>query len=442
MPAARGEGGGAGLVLEQPAGEAAAGPVVGPGQPRWPPGRRRRAEHPGQERRHAVVGQPLLGDQPAVAARGQLGPERAGVEDGLRRPACRSSSAWPMPSPVSGSHAPAASPTNSARPWARTARSTRAGIGQALWGAAATADGPQRLGDVGPGQQLGPQRLHVPDAAVPVRAGRRSRRWPARRAAGTTTRSRGAGPARTTPTGGWAAEPGDVVEVLAERVPLAEVAAASPSAERLAHGRPHAVGRDHVAAGHRAERVDVDHDAGRRRSDRTPVKRVAVVDLDPVGPGQVDQRGVERQPGHDGGELSHARSAGGSRPRARTVSAPTPRRSTCQPGTLAGTRPRCSSRRSAPVVRPSPQHLSRGKRALSTSTTSRPALASSMAAATPPGPPPTTMTSVWITGGQGRPEPAPSRRARRSSRSRRSSQRAPAETSQLTAWASGSGVAR
>ncbi len=51
-----------------------------------------------------------------------------------------------------------------------------------------------------------------------------------------------------------------------------------------------------------------------------------------------------------------------------------------------------------------------------------------MAAATPPGPPPTTMTSVGITGGQGRPEPAtPSRRARRASRPRRSSQRAPAD---------------
>ena len=36
------------------------------------------------------------------------------------------------------------------------------------------------------------------------------------------------------------------------------------------------------------------------------MKRVAVVDLDPVGPCQVDQRGVERQAGHDGGELAHA----------------------------------------------------------------------------------------------------------------------------------------
>src|SRR4051794_28711383 len=66
----------------------------------------------------------------------------------------------------------------------------------------------------------------------------------------------------------------------------------------------------------------------------------------------------------------------------------------CHESTVDGSNPSESSNRSAPVVRPSPQHLSRGKRALSTSTTSRPARASVIAAAAPAGPPPTTATSA------------------------------------------------
>ncbi len=144
MPAAGRDGGGAGLVLEQPAAEAATRPVAAARPAGWRPGRAVVARAPGTSSdRHAVVGQPLLGDGTAVAVAGQLGPEGAGVEDGARRPGVPVSSAWPMPSPVSGSHAPAASPTNRARPWARTARSMRAGMGQALWGAAATAAGPR-----------------------------------------------------------------------------------------------------------------------------------------------------------------------------------------------------------------------------------------------------------------------------------------------------------
>src|SRR3954453_19288758 len=66
----------------------------------------------------------------------------------------------------------------------------------------------------------------------------------------------------------------------------------------------------------------------------------------------------------------------------------------CHESTVDGSNPSESSNRSAPVVRPSPQHLSRGKRALSTSTTSRPARPSVIAAAAPAGPPPTTATSA------------------------------------------------
>ena len=63
--------------------------------------------------------------------------------------------------------------------------------------------------------------------------------------------------------------PGHAVEVLPERVPLTEVAGRRQP-ERLAHGRPHAVGGDDVAAGHRAERRRRRPRRGRARSDGTP----------------------------------------------------------------------------------------------------------------------------------------------------------------------------
>src|SRR4029079_12889899 len=65
----------------------------------------------------------------------------------------------------------------------------------------------------------------------------------------------------------------------------------------------------------------------------------------------------------------------------------------CHEGTAFGSRPSWSSRRRAPVVRPSPQTLSRGNGALSTTVTARPARARVIAAAAPAGPAPTTSTS-------------------------------------------------
>ena len=62
-------------------------------------------------------------------------------------------------------------------------------------------------------------------------------------------------------------------------------------------------------------------------------------------------------------------------------------------GTASGRTPRDSSCRRARVVSPSPQHLSRGNVALSTSTTERPAWAAVMAAALPAGPAPTIRRS-------------------------------------------------
>jgi hypothetical protein len=64
--------------------------------------------------------------------------------------------------------------------------------------------------------------------------------------------------------------------------------------------------------------------------------------------------------------------------------------------TVLGAKPIFSSSRKASEVRPTPQHLSRGKVALSTTQTDLPAWAKSVAAAVPLGPAP-TMT-VWKSG--------------------------------------------
>ena len=150
-------------------------------------------------------------------------------------------------------------------------------------------------------QEVGPQGLHVPDAALAVpqdaeaHVGSPSRERERPRVPGEQVRLEphpqvlGAGA-------------GDAVEVLAEGVPLTEVAAGA-EVEGLADGRPHAVGRDHVASRDGAEGVDLDgRPIARHRSHRR--EAVAVVDLHAGGPGQVDQCGVELEPRDDGGELT------------------------------------------------------------------------------------------------------------------------------------------
>src|SRR5581483_8304523 len=91
-----------------------------------------------------------------------------------------------------------------------------------------------------------------------------------------------------------------------------------------------------------------------------------------------------------------------SRGSGNTVSRPDGDRTTtsctgCHDATDSGRSPSASSARNADAVNPSPQHLSRGNRARSTTTTSRPARARVIAAAAPAGPPPTTTTSVACT---------------------------------------------
>ena len=314
----------------------------------------------------------------------------------------------------------------------------RAGYGPGLVGSRRSGAGAQRLTHVGPRQQLRPQVLHVLDAPAgapqdaephvgpPVR--QRERPRVAGQQVGLEPDPQAFGRVA-----------GDTVEVLPERVPLTEVTRL-PAPERLAHGRPHPVGRHHVARRDRAEGVDVDQEPVIALFDDVG-EAVPVVHLDAGVPGDVHQRGVELDTGRDDRELTlTAREREPDLPSGRGAD---PRGSTGrQLGTDAGSSPSDSSRRSAAVVRPSPQHLSRGNCARSTTTTSRPAWANSMAAAIPPGPPPTTTTSALITAGQGTAERRPSRRAARSRRSKRWSHCAPAATSHRTASTRGSGTAR
>ena len=301
------------------------------------------------------------------------------------------SSAWPMPSPVIGSVAAAASPTNRVR--ARcSARCRRRGPGWATPGAAtpASASGPRTARMCGRARRSGHSVLHVLDRAADLAAvalDAEADVGPRRRAAGTTRRSPGSRSGSNHTKRSRAARGPDVGEVLPEGVPLAEVARGG-HAEVLAHRRPHAVGGDRRT---RASTGPMPSTSRTTRSSRSsaPVTAWPVVHL------------ARRRPGRRRGARRRARPAGRRRRRCRRRGAagrwprgPTGERDDDvldRPATTArwpGRGPRSSRRRSAPVVRPSPQILSRGNVALSTTTTSRPARASVMAAAAPAGPPP------------------------------------------------------
>ena len=280
-----------------------------------------------------------------------------------------------MPSPVSGSVAPAASPTNSTRPRASSgARSMRAGIGQAevpCLGLGVRRRAPRH---VGPGEQLGPQRLHVaapaahrraadPEADVGPPAGQRERPRVAGEQVGLEPHVQALG-----------GRPGDVADVLAEGVPLAEVAGLG-EAERLAHGATTCRRRRRRSRERTSPSPSTSTRTRSCSSGRDRTEPVAVVDLDPGRAGQVDERRVELDAAGRRRRTCPGPPAAGSATSRPSASAPTRRRPPASEGTVDGSRPRSSSRRSAPVVSPSPQHLSRGKRALSTIVTSRPARA-------------------------------------------------------------------
>ena len=274
VPATGGEGDGAGLVLEQPPGEVAAGPVgLAPARGRRPARRRRDAAHAAE----------------------RLDMRWSATSSSARRGVARS--------PPRGPTGPASTMASAASD-AGEQRLADALAGQRVGGGGGVADeqGPARaedgpvdpgrdgprlvgrlgpgvraegLGDVGPGRAARPQCLHVPDAPVAVAQDRRSRRWPGRRGAGTTTRSRAGGRARTTPTAGGPRARSRVRSTGGRRA-TRRGSRASPAPSALRSGRPHAVGGDDVAAGH-DRRAPSTSTTTRSGSVGLPRERVAVV---------------------------------------------------------------------------------------------------------------------------------------------------------------------
>ena len=284
--------------------------------------------------------------------------------------------AWPMPSPVITSVAIAASPVSRTRPSANGARSMRAGIGHARWRSSSVAWGPRASADVWAFEQSAPLRLHVldPPGAVAQHA----------EADVDTPLGEGERPRVAGQEVGF--EPhvqvvgcraGDVAGVGPEGVPLAEVTRFG-DADRLAHRAPHAVGGDDVARRDRVVIDDADDDVVRPGIE-CPVEPVAVQHGDAGLDRQLHQRVVELPAGGDGGVGA---GAAGSwhvtcRPDGERSTAPSTIR---QSSTADGWKPSSSSSRKASVVKPSPQHLSRGNVARSIIVTARPAVASVIAA--------------------------------------------------------------
>ena len=181
---------------------------------------------PHQQRRHPVVGDQLGAQRASVARpRHRRWRPRRSIDSAARMPV---TSAWPMPSPVITSHAAAASPTNSVR------------VGGGHHGVDPGGDGPgpvRLVGDARPGRAppgcavgpAGPARAaSCPGWSSGRRAGCRSRCWPGRRAAGTTRSSPGTRSASNETYRSLAASGPTSDDVLAERVPLAAVAARRP----------------------------------------------------------------------------------------------------------------------------------------------------------------------------------------------------------------------
>jgi hypothetical protein len=87
--------------------------------------------------------------------------------------------------------------------------------------------------------------------------------------------------------------PGDVPGVLAEGVPLAEVAGLG-EAEHLPGRRPHPVGSDDERCADRLTTHDVDHHTVRVEVERS--HRMALHDLHTCSRGEVDERCIELDP--------------------------------------------------------------------------------------------------------------------------------------------------
>ena len=247
MPPAWSEHHGSGLVLEEPAGEVAPRPIGGARDADGAASAAATREDLAERDRHAVVGDELTAHG-SLVARGDGGGVGAPFSRIASAASTPVSSACPMPSPVRRSVAPAASPTNSARPVASGSVPMRGGDRPRLVRRFGDRVGPEHRPDVRAARASRATAASSLASRSPRRAGCRTRRSRVRRRAGTTTRSPAAGRSRTTPTAASPRAGPTSREVLTEGVPLAEVAGLA-GAEQLAQRRPHAVGADrHVGA--------------------------------------------------------------------------------------------------------------------------------------------------------------------------------------------------
>ena len=273
-----------------------------------------------------------------------------------------------MPSPVIGSVTAAASPTNSDPPGGERdvvdAGGDRPGPVRCL----GLGVGAEHVGDARAGQQLGPERP-CPGSSPWRPAGCRTRRWPGRRAAGTTRRSRAAGRARTTPTA--RARPagptsgstgGRRATRRGSRGPRCRAACAPATTCRRRRRRTGAVSVEP------SSRVSVDASA----PSSAPVTAVPSSTSTPASratSSSAASRSVRRA---TAAYVPGPRGSGKVGARSRTGELTTTSSTCCHDATVFGSRPSSSSSRRAPVVRPSPQILSRGNVALSTTVTDAP----------------------------------------------------------------------
>ena len=131
------------------------------------------------DRQLAVAPWPRSGSRPPRA--GSRRPAGLRMASAAQVPVAR---AWPMPSPVMGSVAAAASPTNRTRPSTSTTVVERGRDGPGPVRRLGLGVGTEQRADVGSGQQLGPEGRFMSWVVTARRGGCRTRCWPRRPATG------------------------------------------------------------------------------------------------------------------------------------------------------------------------------------------------------------------------------------------------------------------
>ena len=265
-----------------------------------------------------------------------------------------------MPSPVIGSTTPAASPANSTRPCVSRVAVVRGGdrprATRALGLGARAEDVAQRSGRSRSSRHCAASSL--PRRAPLVgRAARRSRRWRARRRSGNTHAYPGRRSRSNSTHRRWSSTP---VKYWRNACHVPRSAVASRSQRAAADGGPVAVGGDDARAAatacrRRASTVDARRSAGDRR--RSTADAFADVDARVARRGRRARRRARRGAPR---RRTRRRAGAAARPRgrsARRARSRAPARTTAASRTSS---PSASRSRSAPVVRPSPQVLSRG----------------------------------------------------------------------------------